>query len=195
MAIIETNWDIQKKDLRVFAAIGAIVFGILAVGKIAEVGAIVRFADRLLSWQLLAAGAVLSVIGATLKSVPQRQKKYGILGAILLATLAFLFYAQVVGPHRWIFVALAAFFVLGVLGGFELIRPVYSMALVATFPIGLVVGPIIMAVMFYVIFLPVGLIFKLIGRDTMTRRFDDAAASYWIPRRPTTDVKRYFRQF
>lgn len=195
MAIIETNWDIQRKDLRVFGTIGTVVFGILAAGKIADIDAIVRFADRLLSWQMMAAGAVFSVIGAMLKSVPKRQKKYGVIGAIVFAALALAFYTQVAVPHRWVFVGLAAFFALGAVGASELIRPVYLIALVATFPIGLVVGPIIMAVMFFVIFMPVALIFKLIGRDTMARRFDEAAPSYWIERRPTTDVKRYFRQF
>lgn len=195
MAIIETNWDVQKKDLRVFATIGAIVFGIMAVGKIADIAAIVRFADRLLSWQVLAAGAVLSAIGTILKSVPKRQKKYGAIGAIFFAALALAFYTQLAVPHRWVFVGLAAFFAWGAVGASELIRPVYLVALVATFPIGLVVGPIVMALMFFLIFMPVALIFKLIGRDTMARRFDDAALSYWIERRPATDVKRYFRQF
>lgn len=195
MAIIETNWNVRNKDLRVFGAIGMIVFGILAVGKLAEIGAIARYADRFLSWQLLAIAAVLSLIGATLKSVPKPQKKYGVIGAILFAALALAFYSQILGPHRWAFAGLAAFFALGAIGASELIRPAYWIALVATFPIGLVVGPIVMAAIFYLIFFPVALFFKIIGRDTMTRHFDENVSTYWIERRPTTDVKRYFRQF
>ncbi len=195
MAIIETNWNVQKKDLRVFGTIGMIVFGLLAVGKVADIPAIVHYADRFLSWQLLAAAAVLSLIGTTLKSVPKQQKKYGVIGAFVFAALALGIYSHVLGPHRWAFVGLAAFFALGAIGASELIRPVYLVALVATFPIGLVVGPIVMAAIFYLVFFPVAILFKIIGRDTMTRQFDDNLSTYWVERRPTTDVKRYFRQF
>ncbi len=195
MAIIETNWNVQRKDLRVFGTIGMIVFGILAVGKIAEIGAVARYADRLFSWQIMAAIAVLCAIGATLKGVPRPQKKYGVIGAVVFAALSAAFYAHLAGPNRWAFVALATFFALGAIGASELIRPVYLIALVATFPIGIVVGPIIMAAIFFVVFTPVALLFKLLGRDTMTRRFDDGAPTYWIERAPTTSVKRYFRQF
>ena len=62
-------------------------------------------------------------------------------------------------------------------------------------PIGFVVSHIVMAVMFYVILTPVGLVFRLIGRDPLQRRFDRQAASYWVPRERVTDPRRYYRQF
>jgi len=194
MTVIETNWDVQRKDLKLFGTIGTVVFGILAIGKIAGIAAMSHYADRLFSWQLMAAVAVLSVIGAILPTVPARSKKYGVIGAVLFGALSAGFYTHLLGPSHWAFIGLAVFCAIGAMGS-ELIRPLYMMALIATFPIGMVVGPIIMAAIFFLIFTPVALIFKLIGRDTMTRKFDHAASTYWIERRPTTDVKRYFRQF
>jgi hypothetical protein len=45
------------------------------------------------------------------------------------------------------------------------------------------------------VFTPIGLFFRLIGRDPLHRRFQPEADTYWVGRRPATDVRRYFRQF
>jgi hypothetical protein len=195
MAIIETNWDVQKKDLKLFGTIGMIVFGVLAIGKFAGIATLANYADKFLSWHIMAAIAVLCVIGSTLKAIPQTKRKYGLVGAVLFAAMALAFYSHVFGPNRWVFVCLAAFFALGAFGGSELLRPVYFIALSATFPIGMVVGPIVMGAIFFLVFTPVALIFKMIGRDSLHRRFDPAAPTYWIERNPDVAMKRYFRQF
>ena len=39
---------------------------------------------------------------------------------------------------------------------------------------------IILAVLFYIVFFPVGILMRLLGKDPMRRRVDDAAASYRI---------------
>jgi len=75
------------------------------------------------------------------------------------------------------------------------LRPVYIGLTVLSFPIGYVLSHVVMAVVYYGLFTPVGLIFRLIGRDALNRKFDRQAASYWTPRRQVTDMKKYFRQF
>jgi hypothetical protein len=40
--------------------------------------------------------------------------------------------------------------------------------------------PIILGIVFYLLFFPVALVMKLIGRDTMARRFDGGATSYRV---------------
>jgi hypothetical protein len=40
-----------------------------------------------------------------------------------------------------------------------------------------------------------GLIFRLIGRDALCRKFDPEAPTYWLPHRQTKKVERYFQQF
>lgn len=47
-----------------------------------------------------------------------------------------------------------------------------------------IVSPIMLGVIFYVVFAPVGLLFRLIGRDALHRKFDRQRASYWIQRTP-----------
>jgi hypothetical protein len=63
-------------------------------------------------------------------------------------------------------------------------------------PIGFVVSHVVLAAVYYLVFTPVGLIMRLVGYDSMKRRFDPAADSYWVARDPAqSEAKRYFRQF
>ena len=74
-------------------------------------------------------------------------------------------------------------------------KPVYLALMYVTFPIGWVMTHVLLALLYYGVITPVGLAMRLAGRDTMGRRFDPAAASYWVPRQPITDRERYFRQY
>jgi hypothetical protein len=74
------------------------------------------------------------------------------------------------------------------------IRPVFVTAMALTTPIGWVVSRVLLSVMFFGLFTPVGLFFKLIGRDALCRRYAPEQASYWEPKRGATDVHSYLRQ-
>jgi hypothetical protein len=75
----------------------------------------------------------------------------------------------------------------------EAIRPLYATLLALTHPIGRVVSMILMAGMFYLIFTPLGLLFRLVGRDALHTRLP-ARPSHWIQKPAVTDVRSYFRQ-
>lgn len=75
------------------------------------------------------------------------------------------------------------------------VRPVFVVLMVINYPIGWVVTHVVMALIFYVVVTPLGVIMRLCGRDPMERRFDPSTKSYWKPRRTETDSSRYFRQF
>lgn len=66
---------------------------------------------------------------------------------------------------------------------------------VATFPIGWLMSWLLFAALFYLVFTPLALFFRVIGRDPLGRRFDKKAGSYWIEKPPAADVRRYFRQY
>lgn len=74
-------------------------------------------------------------------------------------------------------------------------RWIYLGLTLITFPIGMVVSFVLLAVFYYLLITPVGLIFRLTGRDILQRKFDASAESYWHPRRPAGNIKRYFNQF
>jgi hypothetical protein len=50
--------------------------------------------------------------------------------------------------------------------------------------LGRIVNPIVLSLMFFLVFTPVALILRWIGRDLLGLRRSPQAASYWIPREP-----------
>jgi len=72
---------------------------------------------------------------------------------------------------------------------------VYRAMVVVTFPVGWVVGYVLLGVVYYGLITPLAFGFRLLGRDPLRRRFDPAAATYWQARPPVTDYRRYLRQF
>lgn len=65
----------------------------------------------------------------------------------------------------------------------------------AVFPIGWTVSHLVLAVVYFLVLTPTGLLLWLFGYDPMRRRFDRTADSYWIRRPDGAEVARYFRQF
>ena len=63
-----------------------------------------------------------------------------------------------------------------------------------TLPIGLVVGEIVLMTIYFLLFLPVSLIFRLIGRDALERRIDRTAKTYWQSKAQPAGPESYFRQ-
>lgn len=47
-----------------------------------------------------------------------------------------------------------------------------------------IVNPIIMALLFFTTVTPIALLMKLFGKDSLNRKFDPSAKSYWIERQP-----------
>jgi hypothetical protein len=62
-------------------------------------------------------------------------------------------------------------------------------------PIGWAVSFILLAAFYFLLLTPLGLFFRLIGRDTLGRKFDPDAESYWLTRQPPKNLDRYFHQF
>ena len=75
------------------------------------------------------------------------------------------------------------------------IRPIYIVWMAAALPFGWVMSHVALSIIYFLVVTPIGLVFRLIGRDFMHRRFDRAAESYWIKRGLPGKAADYFRQF
>ncbi len=75
------------------------------------------------------------------------------------------------------------------------VRPLFVVLTVATFPIGWVVSRVLLAVLFYGVFAPVGLIMRRLGRDVLELRPPLNRHSYWELKQIAADPRRYFRPF
>jgi hypothetical protein len=75
------------------------------------------------------------------------------------------------------------------------LRLFYVLVSYVTFPIGFVASYLILAVIYYLVLTPTGLILRLRGHDPMQRRFDRNVKTYWTPREEEDAGQRCFRQF
>ena len=54
-------------------------------------------------------------------------------------------------------------------------------------------SPLLLGLLFYGIFTPIGLVMRLAGRDAMKRSFEPQALTYWVRRNPRTVTAESFR--
>lgn len=147
----------------------------------------------------------MSVVKLDLNPSPRTLRQFGLIGLVAFAALAALAFWRIgffrplsPGAGRatvYVFLALAAY--CGVCAATlpRLVLPLYVVLSVVSYPIGVVVFHVVMGVVYYLVITPVGIVFKIVGRDALHRRFDPSAATYWIRRKRPADVKQYFRQF
>ena len=50
--------------------------------------------------------------------------------------------------------------------------------------LGKVVSPVVIAILFYGVFMPIGLLMRALGKDPLRLRLDRAMPSYWVLRQP-----------
>lgn len=103
-------------------------------------------------------------------------------------------------PDRSIFPAAAAFglaVLIGVFGWFRppIIRPLYVSWMIAVYPIGWTVSRITLAVLFYGLFTPLGLLLRILGRDALGLKLDPELETYWVSKETSDDPRRYLQQY
>jgi hypothetical protein len=74
-------------------------------------------------------------------------------------------------------------------------KPLYLGWMYLAYPIGWTVSHLVLGATYYLLITPVGILLRLFRYDSMSRRFDDQADSYWKPRETNIDSSRYFKQF
>lgn len=118
-------------------------------------------------------------------------RQFGIASAIALPVIGWVWSA----PPRTIGLLALIGVLIAAVGWIRprLVKPVFiALAMVAT-PIGMVVGELIMLLVYYVVFVPMGLWFRIMRRDAL--RINGAAAdSYWEPVSQPKSVASYYRQ-
>jgi hypothetical protein len=66
----------------------------------------------------------------------------------------------------------------------------------AAWPIGFVVSHVVLALVYYLVLAPIGVVMRLFGYDPMARQTGSAGASFWVARQTGGGKpESYFRQF
>jgi hypothetical protein len=77
----------------------------------------------------------------------------------------------------------------------EWVRLIYIGWMVLAFPIGWTISQAMLLAMYFGLFTPIGLVFRVIGRDPLHRTRRAGVESYWTPKPAPAGVTSYFKQF
>ncbi|MBX3402491.1 MAG: hypothetical protein KF699_03665 [Phycisphaeraceae bacterium] len=208
MAMIDIKIDPSPRELRVFALLWALFFVVMGVIALSTETALLKIAA------FTGACFVVSILLNT--DFPKRAQLMGLCIPLgILAIWAFEHYTRASGAaffarrgqlgfERLDGAALSLLVVLGLAGALgaaavlaspALGKALYRGWMFAALPIGWTISHILLGMVYFLVFTPIGLIMRLLGKDPMERRFQPDAPTYWIKRPPPAESSRYFRQF
>ncbi len=73
--------------------------------------------------------------------------------------------------------------------------PLYIAVTVVTLPIGMVLGEVALIAIYFVVFVPIGCLFRLMKRDALQRTIDRSRLSYWEECAPEREKRDYLRRY
>jgi len=128
---------------------------------------------------------------------PKDLRIFGIIALVATVIISLLLHIIKDTGAPWIFIIIAvgSLIFLCSLISTKTTRIIYLALALMTLPIGWIVSFILLAVFYFLIITPIGLCFRLAGRDPLHRKFDPTAKSYWHIRHPPDKIDRYFHQF
>jgi hypothetical protein len=124
-------------------------------------------------------------------------RNFGLIALIASVIISLLLYLLKDLGIQWILVitgAGSAIFLCSLISD-VLTRIIYIILTLVTLPIGWVMSFIMLAIFYFLILTPLGLVFRLTGRDPLHRKFDSRTESYWLKRQPPDTIDRYYHQF
>jgi len=87
------------------------------------------------------------------------------------------------GGRLWAIALAAAFLLVGLIAP-QFAHPLNVAWMKLAVLLSRATNPLIMALLYFLVFTPFALVFRLTGRDALRLGKDPSAASYWIPRHP-----------
>jgi hypothetical protein len=121
---------------------------------------------------------------------PPSEKSFGITFAVVFGLIAaWLFWRKHVPIYSVLAAAAAIFFLAAGFLTPQLLRPINLVWLKFGLLLHKIVNPIVMGLLFYVVFTPMGFIIRLAGKDLLSLKRDSDAKSYWSQRQISTEVE------
>ena len=139
----------------------------------------------------------MSVVQINKNPTRRELNQFGFIWLGFLALFGVVAYFKFSSPlaARWLWIAAVVVPIVGWLVP-AFMRLVFLGMSYLAWPIGFVVSHVVLAAVYYLVLTPIGLLTRLFGYDSMKKRFDPEAESYWIERSVGgVGSKRYFRQF
>ncbi len=134
-----------------------------------------------------------------LKNQPTTKKQlrtFGIALSVFLAITGLInFLKGNITFYQWL-LGVAIFIFLITITASIVIKPVYRAAIFFAHILGWINTRLILGIIFYFVFTPISIIFKIIKNDPLDRKFDKQAKTYWNTNLPKiANKEQYLKQF
>jgi hypothetical protein len=130
---------------------------------------------------------------------PERKqlKSFGKTALIATTIISLLLYLFKSGAIQWALIIFAAGVIIFLNSyiSLKLTRMIYIVLMVMTLPIGLFVSFMLLSSFYFLLLTPVGILFRLINRDVLGRKFESKMNSYWRKMKAPESTERYYHQF
>ncbi|QDU62996.1 hypothetical protein Pan216_38700 [Planctomycetes bacterium Pan216] len=135
----------------------------------------------------------MKLIGMNWSPNDRQLRQFGLIAAVALPLIAWLWG----GGSGWIVAGGAVGTALAAIGWLapRALKPLFLGLSLVTLPIGLVVGELVLAAIYFGLFMPIAILFRLVGRDALERRIDRSATTYWQPKKRPAGPASYFNQW
>ncbi len=126
---------------------------------------------------------------------PRQLRSFGItLGIAFLVVAGLLHWRDL--PGEIILAGLGALFLASGLAAPKQLRPLYKPWMALAIVLGFVMTRVLLTGIFVFLFIPIGLLMRLFGKDPLRRKLDPDADTYWIPKEYDADaperLERYY---
>lgn len=127
------------------------------------------------------------------RPTPRQLRQFG-LGCVVVPALVVWFWGA---STAWVVGVLIAGLVVAITSWLapSTVRPLFIALSLLAIPIGIVVGELVLMLLFFGLFLPIGMLFRILGRDALQTRMDTSATTHWSTKAAPTSVRNYYRQF
>ena len=97
--------------------------------------------------------------------------------------------------NAWVLLLVAAYFLITGLFLHALLKPIYKGWTWVAHKIGWFNTRLLLGVIFYLIFAPIGLLMRFFGKDPIVRKVDKTGESYWKVYERVFDAQSYEKEF
>ena len=129
-----------------------------------------------------------------LKTELPSNRKFGFFFTVVFLVASAYFYMKTNTIGIYTFGGLAIIFLLITIIKAELLLPVNKIWMSLGHLIGMFVSPIVLGLIFFGIFTPIGFMMRIFGRDELQLKFREKS-SYWIKRETALDPNSFKNQF
>ncbi len=118
-------------------------------------------------------------------------KSFGLLFSLVFLILFLWPLTNNENPNLWFLIPSLVFLVLGLFKS-RLLIPLNKIWIKFGILLGTFIAPVIMALIFFLIVTPIGLMMKLFGKDVLSLKFKNDFNSYWVRRKNVKSMKKQF---